>query len=443
MVDHGDARMSRRSVLVGGAALGSGLVVGGAAGVRFAPADPATARLDGIAGFAVPGPVPVPDPGLAGEAARRQEFRALVRCGLRTVHVSGSGSDSGSGSADAPLRQISRAVATARPGDLVLVHTGEYSAVEITDRRGRPDAWLGVMTARPDTRAVITVPAGTRKSLDVVGSTHVGVYGLELAGQQRNPDTNGSGISVYGNSHHVAVWKCFVHDFPGGGVNCFDSGGSHDAVDIRYNHITRTSRYSPSNTSGISIYAARDLTGGSAGFPDGYSYRIVGNYLHDVVCTVPFTPGGVDFVTDGNGISLDSNLTAHGYRKAMLVANNVVTGCGGRGIYSYRTADVDIAHNTVAGNLRWSSPALDGQPEVMGTTDATVRCVANVIVPLHTDRTTDQTSTWAGNLIAGGTQPVPPGNIDRRGRGLSVFRAPISPGDLVEGTPLPGLRLAR
>lgn len=382
------------------------------------------------------------DPALVNEAGARidhlttthfrEEFRQLVRCGARTIHVSSTGSDENRGTIDEPFREISRAIQDARPGDLILVAGGEYGHIDIRNFRGQPDAWLGIMATGEEHSARITVPPPTDNFLNIVDSTYVGLYGFEIAGQQDNPNTNGSGISVHANSHHVAIWRNYVHDFPGGGINCFDVDGSHDLVDISYNRICRTSRYSPNNTSGISIFAPRDLTGGEV-FPDGYGFRVIGNYIFDVLCTVPFAPGGFPYVTDGNGVSLDRALTEHDYRKAMLVRDNVITGCGGRAVHAYQTVNVDIINNTAIGNLRTDSPSISGGVELDGTVGSSVAVLSNIICPLNTPNSTDRVSRYAENAILGGTQSVLPGDFDLRNVGLSYFRGPLAAESLITG----------
>lgn len=369
--------------------------------------------------------------GLGGPGQRAQ-FRDLVKCGSRVLNVSGDGDDAADGTEDHPLRQISAALSRVAPGDLVLVGDGTYGFTEIRGFEGAPDRWLGLMTRDDGVRATITVPPPTDNFVNVVGSSFVGLYGFEVAGDLNNPNTNGSGISVHADSHHVALWANDVHDFPGGGINCFDVGGAHDLVDVRYNHVHRTSRYSPNNTSGISIFAPADLTNGEL-FDDGYGFRVVGNYIHDILCTVPFTPGGFDFVTDGNGISLDKVFTTYGYRKPILVRDNIITGCGGRAVHAFETVSVDIDQNTAIGNLRTVSPAISGGVEIDGTTDRSVRITANAILPLNTDNTTDMTSSYTGNAVLGGTQPVPPGNGDLRGWEARYFSGPLTAGGAVDG----------
>lgn len=379
-----------------------------------------------------PGGLPVGAPIPPYTRSYRSEFRKLVRCGERILYVAGRGSDSHRGTVDAPLRQISTAILRARPGYLILVDSGNYGFTEVRGVHGSPGQWLGIMTLNDQVNAVINVPPPTDNFVNVIGSSYVGIYGFEVHGQQDNPNTNGSGISVYGNSHHIALWRNHVHDFPGGGINCFDVDGSHDVLDLRYNIIHGTSRYSPNNTSGISIFASRDLTGGAT-FPDGYGYRIIGNYIYDVVCTVPYTVGGFNFATDGNGISLDQIKISYGYAKPILVAGNIVVGCGGRAIHVPETVNVDICRNTVVGNVRTRSPAITNGVEIQGFTDRTVRIIDNIICPLNTRNSTDPVSTYAGNVIAGGSQAVPPGNVDRRSVGLRYFTGPLPEGSLWTG----------
>jgi len=407
--------VTRRSLLLGLVAIGAGSTLG------------MTREGRAVATQSSPWGVPSDD-------QLRQMFRSRVRCGTRRLYVSGVGSDSNSGSAQAPFREIGTAVRAARPGDLILVETGTYGYTEVRDFHGRDGAWLGIMTAHSRVRAVIHVPAPTDDFVNVVGSSYVGLYGFEIVGDQDNPNTNGSGLSVYGNSHHVTVWANHIHDFPGGGVNCFDVGGSHDLVDISYNTIHGTSKWSPSNTSGISIYAPRDLTGG-ARISDGFGYRIVGNYVYDVECRVPFTAGGFSFVTDGNAISLDLIRDTYGYTKPILVENNILAGCGGRGVHAYGTVNVLARHNTVVGNMRTVSPAITGGAELDGSTDRTVRYVENVICPIHTPQTSDQSSAYHANIILGGAQAVPAGNQDLRSQGLGYFAGPLTRSMTTSGAP--------
>ena len=375
---------------------------------------------------------------------RRTQFLRLVKCRTRTLYVAGWGDDNNSGSQERPFREISTAVRSAVPGTLILVDSGIYGRLDVIDFRGRPDGWLGIMTANVNVKAYITAPPPTGNFVNFITSSYVGLYGFEIFGDLKNPNTNCSGISVYGNSHHIIIWANSVHDFPAGGINCFNVDGSHDMVDMSYNRIYRTSFYSPNNCSGISIFEPRDLTGGDV-FPGGYGYRVVGNYIYNVMCTVPYRRLG--FVTDGNGICADKAYATYGYRKRMLVNGNIITGCGGHAIHVFKTINVDVLNNTVIGNLRTESPALSGHAEI-DQDEGGINVVSNIICPLNTATVTQQVPVFRRNVILGGTQPVPPDNFDLKRKGLRYFVGPVTRRILVAGSPslecfLPARQLPR
>ena len=360
-----------------------------------------------------------PGPGAAASARGvdlRELFRSMVVCGQRTFYVSDSGKDSNPGTRAAPYRQIQRAVSTAEPGDLILVGAGTYESVYVRAFAGRPTAWLGIMSLSDG-----VLPRCFAADGDVItvnGSSHVGIYGFEVSGRQASSNRNGSGISVYGNSHHVVVWKNTVHDFPGGGVNCFDVNdrwgfGSHDLLDISFNTIYDTSRYSPSGTSGISIYASRDLTDGAT-WDGRYANRVVGNYIYNVQNLVPDSVAGYPYITDGNAVSIDSLLTIHRYTKRVLIDGNLLVGCGGRAVHVNKSINVDGVGNTGVGNLRTVSPAITGGCEFDGTTNASVNYHGNVIFPRHSPNWRDATSTYTANVVLGGSQAVTGTNINHQ-----------------------------
>ena len=356
----------------------------------------------------------------------RRRFFVLVRAGARHRHVAAAdGDDAGPGTAARPFATIDRALHDALPGDVVHVGPGTYGYTAVRGFRGRPDAWLAIVSAREDQPARIHVPGETDNLCEVVDSSYVGLLGLEVSGDETNTNTNASAISVFGGSHHVAVWGCHTHHVPGGGINCFDVDGSHDVLDVRHNRVHATSRLSPMNTSGISIHAPRHL---AQPWPDGYGHRVVGNYVHDVECMVPFTPGGADVVTDGNGISVDL-LDTHAYDRPTLVAGNVVVGNGGRGVHVFSSRGVLSRGNVAVGNLRTSSPAIAGGAEIDGD-DAGLRCEGDAVLPVHVDRWRDETSTYRGTLVLGGAQDVDGDNVDARALGWAAFGGRAGPSDL-------------
>jgi len=362
----------------------------------------------------------------------------MVICGQRTFFVSGGGDDSNPGTQAAPYRQIQRAVSTAEPGDLILVDAGTYSSVYLQGFSGQPSAWLGIMSLSD-----AVLPLCFEADGDVIavnGSTYVGIYGFDVAGTQTSSNTNGSGICIYGNSHNVVVWKNTVHDLPGGGINCFDVNdhygfGSTDMLDISFNTIYNTSCYSPSATSGISIYASRDLTNGAT-WDGTYANRIVGNYIFNVQNLVPYSVGGYSYITDGNAVSIDSLLTTYDYTKRVLIEGNLLVGCGGRAVHAYNSINVDGVGNTGIGNLRTVSPAITGGCEFDGTTNASVNYHGNVIFPRNTPNWSDSTSTFTNNAVLGGSQPVTGSNINRQSVGYPYFAGSLDDAELLAMQPV-------
>jgi len=388
--------------------------------------------------------LPAPKAGAAAPPSNqlRSAFEHAVVSGTRTVYVEANGgSDSNTGTSPATAyATIQHAVDVAQPGDRILVGPGTYGYLSIYGYRGDPTRWLSIESISDNVTPIIDVANDSGDDgIDIQQSSFVGFYGFEVEGLQTSTNTNPSGVAIFRGSDHVYVWNNNIHDFPGGGVNCFYTpaviyngqqlpAGGWDLVNVSFNRIHETSKYSPSNTSGISFYGGVDTTGSTLG--GGYGYVAVGNYIYDVICLVDSSSGAGNFpfVTDGNGISVDSLSMPYvsglaPYTKTGLLEGNVIAGNGGRAIHVYNSINVDGYFNTAVGNLRSNSPAINGGVELdSNIPGGNVRYYGNVIVPLNTPNSTDSTSIYSDNVIAGGTQAVPPGNIDRRSVGAAYLR---------------------
>jgi len=288
--------------------------------------------------------------------------------------------------------------------------------------------------------------------VDVQESSFVGLYGFQIEGLQTSPNPNPSGVAVFRDSDHVFVWNNTIHDFPGGGVNDFYTpattydgallpAGGWDVVDVSFNVIHATSRYNPTNTSGISFYGAVATTTDTLG---GFGYRAVGNYIYDVICLVDSSSGAgtYPYVTDGNGISIDSLSVPYvaglaPYVKAGLVEGNVIAGNGGRAVHVFNSVNVDGYFNTAVGDLRTDSPAIDGHAELdSNVPGGNVHYYGNIVLPLNTTATTDAVSTYTDDVIAGGVASVPSGNIDRRSLGPAYLLGDPTATTVTVGQPM-------
>ncbi|MFD1720828.1 hypothetical protein [Amnibacterium endophyticum] len=300
-------------------------------------------------------------------------WSATLPAPTRTVRLEAPGSF-------APLGGISGGDLGAQAGDRILVPAGRYSHLDLYGLHGRPDAWISFEAADLDDPPVIDARETIRNGIDIQQCSFVALFGFRIVGavDGRNPDS--SGVAVFRGSKAVRVWSCDVRNFPGGGINCFYTSatdwegtrlpaGGWDGVDVAFNHISGCCRRSAYNTSGISFFGAEHLEG--AEMPEAFGYRALHNTIEDCECDVPYSIGGFDFVTDGNGISVDclarrNSLTPAlpSYRKLGRVVGNLVQRNGGRGLHVLDSGNLEHEGNVYIGNLRTLSPAFEGAAEV-------------------------------------------------------------------------------
>lgn len=386
----------------------------------------------------------------------RTTYRRLVISGTRTVYVEASGgADTNDGtSLGQAYATVQHAVDVSQPGDRILVGGGTYGYLSLYGKHGDAQHWLSIESQSGSIRPIISVADNSgNDGIDVQQSSYFGLFGFEIKGLQTSASTNPSGIAIFRSSDHDYIWNNLIHDFPGGGINCFhvDSqayngqqlpAGGWDQLDISFNTIHATSRYSAQNTSGISFYGGVDTTHATV---DGhYGYRAIGNYIYDVLVTVNSASGqgSYPFVTDGNGISVDSlskpwDSSVVPYTKPGLLEANVIVGVGGRAIHVFNSINVDGFYNTVVGNLRTNSPAINNGVELDSNIDGGhVHYDGNIIFPLNTLNSTDTTSTYTNNVILGGSQPVSNSNLDQRAKGTHDFATPLTSANIVSGLPV-------
>lgn len=385
----------------------------------------------------------------------RGMYHAAVPSGTRKLYVSaGIGLDTNSGiSASQPFATVQHAVDVSLPGDRILVGAGNYGYLSVYGKHGDAAHWLSIESQSDGLLPTISVADNNgQDGVDIQQSSYIGLYGFQIEGLQTSMSTNPSGVGIFRGSDHIFIWHNNIHDFPGGGVNSFYvpaqtyngyslPAGGWDLVDVSFNTIHGTSKYSPNNTSGISFYGAVDTT--HATLDGKYGYRAVGNYIYDVICLVNSSSGAgtFPFVTDGNGVSVDSldipwQSGLVPYAKPGLIESNLITGVGGRAVHVYNSINVDGYFNTAVGNMRSDSPAINGGAELdSNVINGHVHYEANVILPLNTPNSTDGTSYYVYNVILGGSQAITGTNIDLRGMGSSYFAGGITADNILSGIP--------
>lgn len=306
---------------------------------------------------------------LAAEIARIAKMRAEVSAFAkpvpangRTLHVSASATAAGDGSEAAPFNSLSRAIATVKPGDTVLVADGEYRDVGgfAIKTSGTPDAWIKIKAApgaRPKIISSGWLGFGMRGGLG-----YIEIEGFDI-GWVPNPNpapdakpVHGSGIAMEYATHHIRVINNVIHGFGTGGIISLDC----DYLCIEGNVVYDTSKTSPYGGSAISLCRAFDFDR-----VDGYHNVVRGNIAYDnelKVVTAIGSGGTGRTITDGNGIIIDSldhsranplkphyedkNGPLAPYHGRTLVENNLMYNNGGRGIHSFRSSNVDVVNNT-------------------------------------------------------------------------------------------------
>ncbi len=264
------------------------------------------------------------------------------------------GNDGNSGTADSPWQTLSHASRNVGPGDVVLIRAGTYTN-QLTNvaSRGEPGRRI-VFRNYPGERPVIQGTGGFNSDGSKVwGGIHLvepAAYltfsGLEVAGTSDTVDT--AGVMLW-RTHHITVRNLNIHDFGGGGVNA----ASSEKLTIENNIIRNNAQWRPEAASGISIYQAIDFDGQTS----GYTNIIRNNRVSHNENLVPHTSG--EF-TDGNCIVID-RFRDVGYTGRTLIANNVCSDNGGRGIHIFRSDNVHVLNNTLYHNRKTSQLTGDGE----------------------------------------------------------------------------------
>jgi len=343
-------------------------------------------------------------------ASDAKAVRAIVPLVVgRTFYVSATGSDSANGqTVSTAFATLQKAADSTAPGDFVYVMNGTYANARNhyvllgISTAGTPNAWI-TYQAYPGAKPVLV---GNDATWDVVRFQNTAAYvslsgmtvigndiGVTLTQAQANenapgshPETNGSCITVNGNTHvggvyphHIRIVKNVVGSCPGGGIGTTFA----DYVTISGNTVYGNAFYSAFGNSGISLFANFDSN--PADTATKYKMVVEGNTVYANEELVPVFGSKPLAITDGEGIIIDSNknsayvgagLTNSAYAGRTLVANNVVFNNGSDAIEVFQSAHVDVVNNSTYANV--TNPPLTGRGEMNLNMASDVKVVNNI-----------------------------------------------------------------
>lgn len=272
------------------------------------------------------------------------------------------------------------AINNLQAGDTLLIMGGEYHERidrfrnwKIENKHGSEGEYI---TLRNYPGQTPTLNVDTWNGLEIISSSYIEVDGLEFRGLPDPmeiiglPDNHpgrkaagevsgsfdmpgdwiaGNGVSVYSNTHHVRIRNCHVHSVGGNGIAL---GRSH-LTRVENNLVWHTSHRGDAGNSGISVAGVSN----SPIQPVAYGLVVRNNVVHHIYNRLGFKYylSGA-YLTDGNGIIVDWLSAQEVYPHRTLVANNIVFGCGGRGVHAYESSFVDFVYNTVYKNNRSQAP---------------------------------------------------------------------------------------
>ena len=278
---------------------------------------------------------------------------------MTTYYVSSIiGSDDNAGtSASTPLDSLQAAEALVKPGDIVEVMNGTYTAPAFGDAldittSGTASAPI-TFEAAPGQTPVINSSGGWNainieasyivvEGFTVVGGAANFTLQSALAGYSTgNASLDGNGIGINTTSsvplpNHITIENNTVYNEPGGGI--YTEGA--DYVQILNNVVHNNANWSAFGNSGISV-----STSANSDTNPGAHIIVSGNLVYDNAQLVPTI--GNNTITDGEGIILDTNPN---FVSEILVENNTVYSNGSSGIESFLTNNATVTGNTVFGN---------------------------------------------------------------------------------------------
>jgi hypothetical protein len=214
--------------------------------------------------------------------------------GATTYYTALQGSDSASGSEGSPFRTINKGVSVLRPGDTLLIRSGEYPEELNTDKGPLPagTSWSSPVTiaAAPGEKPVML----GRIILKTPATAYMIFDGLVIDG---SPFHGTAETLVQSNdAHHIRVQNCEIRNAGGQGVANGDAGPGLEYLRNRIHHNGRNVAFDGSESHGMYLSAPGMLLEGNEVYSNpGYGIQfyhgdgrsrgddsiVRKNYVHD------------------------------------------------------------------------------------------------------------------------------------------------------------------
>ena len=359
-------------------------------------------------------------------------FTALVTCAgclfLLAVpthatewFISPIGSDANPGTSELnAFKSLQKADSMLAPGDTITALDGTYPAGAIT-KSGTPGAWITVR-ARNWRRPTFSLAESARQNpgnksvpewngFGLANVSYVKLIGLTVEGW--NPShavvSSGHGICIQ-SCHHITVQDCRVKDCSGAGIGGSPEywignkkvTGPLDFITIEDNEVSGCAYWCQYDTSGISLWVAKDA--GLGADPSGYNIVVRRNISRENANKAGMDGKDITTATDGNGIIIDS-FEAYPYRT--LVEGNLVYNNGGRGVTSTHSSNLTYRHNTCWHNCCNALGIGSGGPWKTGELDAEVG--DNVLI--EDNIAVSNNKPWSQALVLSATNAILKNNL--------------------------------
>ena len=279
------------------------------------------------------------------------------------------------------FQSFSQAMGNAQGGDTIYLNpTTTYSTLFVTK-----SGWSG----KPITISGTGGSSNPTKISGFYSNFGVWVNASYVTMQYLNVTAPGaySGIHVNQGKHHVTITHNVVSGSGGDGIDTIGTDYLTVSYNVVYNNATNTSQ---AFGSGISVKGSSAVDGNT-----GIKQQIIGNI---VFANTNKPRCGSCSNSDGSGIIIDNNRRTDidnvWYRGGFLIANNIVTGNGGRGIHLYRSDNITINGNTLFNNNQDSHEGYWRPGEVSGDTVSAVSVYNNI---LYSDGR--QINGWTGSHV--------------------------------------------